>query len=161
MEIRDVNHITPGAGRVRRCPGIVLNEVDGMVIIPSQLCPSGPLEVSVIVRDSVVCSANFIQTHPLRFTTIRCDFRPIRHATVPPISRFISSSIELCLGDRTTVYWLKLDTLEEIAVKTRLKDVGSADLNTDSLNSDILFLDTDLKYGFGALVDDYRHLQGL
>lgn len=72
VEIRDT-HFKRDATNVTRCGGLVVNHLDGLIIIPLRLCPSDLLKVSVIIEYSLELPAEVIRSHPLGYMIIRYD----------------------------------------------------------------------------------------
>ncbi len=72
VEIRDT-HFERDAINVTRCGGLVVNDVDGLIVIPLRLCPSDLFEVSVIIEHSLELPAEVIRSHPLGYMIIHCD----------------------------------------------------------------------------------------
>ena len=155
VEIRDTQ-FERDATKVTHCGGIVINNVGGIIAIPWMFCGSELFRVSVILEHPLELPATVVQSHALGYTIIRCDFG----RSVQDISQAIFSGTELCIGDKTAVYGLRLHTLQRTVIDTNVKDIGPVKVGGSPLNVEVLRLETGPKC-FGALVDAKGHLQGL
>lgn len=156
VEIRDT-HFERDATNVTRCGGLVVNYVDGLIVIPLRLCPSDLLEVSVIIEHSLELPAEVIRSHPLGYMIIRCDLTQSSRA----IGQATFSEMELCIGGGVAIYGLELNTLRDIAVETNIKDIGPVQIDEAPLNVEVLHIENGPTCGFGALIDVNGYLQGL
>jgi len=156
VEIRGT-HLERDATNVTRCGGLVVNRVDGLIVVPLRLCPSDLFEVSVIINHSLELPAEVIRSHPLGYMIIHCDLTPSSQA----IGQAIFSELELCIGGDIAIYGLEINTLRGIVVETHVKDIGPVVIDDAPLNVEVLHLDNSTGCGFGTLIDVNGHLQGL
>lgn len=138
-----------------RCEGLVISSIEGLIIIPRQLCPSDLCEVSVIDH-SLELPAKVIRSHPLGYVIIHCDLTQSRHV----FGEVEFSKKELYTGTNVAIYGLDHATLDNTVVETNVQAIGPVNVSEAPLNVEVLHFKTN-PGNFGALIDADGHLQGL
>jgi len=156
VKIRDT-HFERDATNVTRCGGLVVNNVDDLIVTPLQFCSLDLFEVFVIIEHSLELLAKIIQSHSLGYIIIHCDLTQSSQA----IGQAIFNEMKLYIERDIAIYELEINTLRDIVIETNVKDIGLVKIDDVPLNVEVLHLENGLECDFGALIDVNGHLQEL
>ena len=143
--------------------GIIMNKIEGFVIIPQAIVPSTMCSLQIVFGESVEIPAIKRYQSALGFAVAQYDPELIKGTTYAAVL----SDKGLGVDDTTTIYGLHCDLQRRRAVKATVKNIEpllsapQMPLFHHPVHVEVLHLEERSGCGFGLLMDDDGKLEGL